>query len=214
VLCVDPSGTGQMTVTLDNIGMGHNFPSGATQDRRVWLELIAYDARDQVLYSSGVVDDQTPVVEAEAADDRLILLRDKTFDRDGNVAHMFWDVATYESNTIPGVITNDRWNPDGTENPDFNKPLRTVSYLGPVGLVPDTVTLRVLVRPMGLEVIDELIATAGLDPSIRDRLPTFDIVPDRRAVGDGIENDVTLRWRLSNQQQCVESGVNPNRPLF
>ena len=38
-------------------------------------------------------------------------------------------------------------------------------------------TLRVLVQPIGLEVLDELIVSGDLAPEIRDRVPTFEVGP-------------------------------------
>ena len=43
-------------VTLDNANAGHNFPSGASQDRRAWTEVVAYQG-DAIIYQSGVVPD-------------------------------------------------------------------------------------------------------------------------------------------------------------
>ena len=31
-----------MELTLENVTAGHGFPSGATPDRRAWIELTAY----------------------------------------------------------------------------------------------------------------------------------------------------------------------------
>ncbi len=38
-LCVLPVDGGRIDVRLDNVGAGHMFPSGATADRRAWVEV-------------------------------------------------------------------------------------------------------------------------------------------------------------------------------
>ena len=37
--------TQRMELTLENVTAGHGFPSGATPDRRAWIELTAYARR-------------------------------------------------------------------------------------------------------------------------------------------------------------------------
>ena len=51
-LCLNPA-TRRLQLTIDNTGAsGHAWPSGATPDRRAWVELTAY-AGGQVIYASG-----------------------------------------------------------------------------------------------------------------------------------------------------------------
>src|SRR5262249_35817405 len=54
-LCVKGT-AGQVTiqVVLDNVGAGHQWPSGASQDRRAWVEVQAFNA-GTAFYTSGVV---------------------------------------------------------------------------------------------------------------------------------------------------------------
>ena len=44
------------TVTLTNSGAGHRLPTGASDLRQVWLELILRDAQGEVVLSSGILD--------------------------------------------------------------------------------------------------------------------------------------------------------------
>ena len=44
--------TNTLELTLENVTAGHGFPSGATPDRRAWIELVA-SAGGNVIYSSG-----------------------------------------------------------------------------------------------------------------------------------------------------------------
>src|SRR5690606_39395600 len=96
-----------LELVLENVSAGHHFPSGASQDRRAWVELRAFNA-DQLVYSSGVVDDQTAV--SSLADPDLWQLRDFAYGKNGQPAHMFWDIASLQSTTIPGPLTLDRSN--------------------------------------------------------------------------------------------------------
>ena len=46
-------GTHRIRVELENIGAGHSFPSGAALDRRVWVEVVGYDAEGNRIFGSG-----------------------------------------------------------------------------------------------------------------------------------------------------------------
>ena len=80
-------------VRIDSRGTGHMWPSGAAQDRRAWLEVIAYDASNNVVFQTRRTcpTDKDP---EEIADPNLV--RDagtRTFKDDGTPAHFFWEVA-------------------------------------------------------------------------------------------------------------------------
>jgi hypothetical protein len=77
---------------------------------------------------------------------------------------MFWEAAPsaehpdgFESVTMPGTI-------------EFGKPH---TEMRPYTIsLPARVTMRVRVRPMGLDVLDDLIDSGDLDAAIRDEMPT------------------------------------------
>jgi len=164
-LCVRPdSGLIAIEVTLENAGAGHLFPSGSAQDRRVWVEVIAFLEGEQV-FSSGVVADDEPV--AELADPFLWLLRDTMFDANGEEVHMFWEAASYESNVLPSTVTLDPTDPLFIHWVTRTYPI--------VGLPPDRVTMRVRMRPMGLEVLGSLVDSGHLDPAHLASFPTYDL---------------------------------------
>lgn len=165
-LCVVPrNGGAEVEVYLENIAAGHAVPSGASLDRRLWVELVAW-AGDRVVHSSGVVGDGEPV--AYLADEDLWLLTERAFDAQGQPAHFFWEIARTEPELLPmpNVL------PPGT--PGYQNPHVGRRYLV-IGETPDRITLRVRMRPMGLEVLDELIESGDLDPAVRDAVPTFDL---------------------------------------
>jgi hypothetical protein len=57
---------------------------------------------------------------------------------------------------------------------------------------PDRVTLRVLLRPMGLEVLQSLVASGDLESM--PAIPTFVVVD-------------TIEWTLAGGYGCVPEGV-------
>ncbi len=166
-LCVTaaPLGTA-VEVSLDNAFAGHKFPSGANQDRRAWVELIAYRA-GQVVFSTGVLpDEKKPVVDLLATDPKLWLLRDRIFDENGKEVHMFWEAARFEAEQLPAAVTNDPKDPAF-----FHNVVRTYDVPGSV----DRVTMRVRMRPMDFDVLDDLVRTGDLDPAVLDRIPTYEL---------------------------------------
>ena len=84
-LCVNSRGG--VRVFLDGSGPGHNFPSGAAQDRRTWVEVVA-EKNGAPFYSSGSVPAGTPVG-MDPTDKDLWLLRDQMFDPNDAKVDMF-----------------------------------------------------------------------------------------------------------------------------
>ena len=73
-----------LTVRIDSIGTAHKWPSGAAQDRRAWLEVIAYDSGRQrrSCSHSGVVARRRSIP-SSITDPNLFGLWDRTFKDDG-----------------------------------------------------------------------------------------------------------------------------------
>ena len=158
-ICVNPLAGGfQLVVGLENVSAGHSFPSGSSQDRRVWVQLQAEDAQG-VFWERGVVADGTPAVDV----DQGILLRDRTMNAAGDDVLMFWEVEQVERDVLPGIREF------GVEE------TRVWSFEDVQGRQPERVTLRIFERPIGLDVLDDLIGTGHLDPAIRDAMPTHEL---------------------------------------
>ncbi len=179
-----------LEVLLDNVGAGHRFPSGAAHDRRVWTEVIAYDGATPI-YESGVVAQGQPVL--SLSDPDLWVLREGVFGAGGQEVHMFWDIASTKNDcaddsrpgcTIPGPVTFDQTDPDFFITHVSRRFPRSGIAVG----ATDRVTLRVRLRPVGLDVLDDLVASGDLDPTVRDAMQTLDLLPNR-----GVE-DVALAW--------------------
>jgi hypothetical protein len=47
---------GKIIISIKNIGAGHNLPTGLTDVRQMWLEVVVKDRAGKVLFSSGVAD--------------------------------------------------------------------------------------------------------------------------------------------------------------
>lgn len=161
------SGGAEVELYLENIAAGHKVPSGAAQDRRMWVELIAYSG-DTEVYRSGVVGDGEPIVEAAAQDPQLWLLYDRIFDANGDPVHMFWEAVDHEEVLLPPPSPLPPTDP-AYENPHVLHRYRIISRDATI----DRITARVRLRPMGLDVLDSLIESGDLDPTIRERMPTF-----------------------------------------
>src|SRR5678809_481572 len=92
--------TQRMELTLENVTAGHSFPSGATPDRRAWIEMTAY-ANDAVIFSSGGM---TAFPLEDSADPNLWLMRDCLFDGAGKELKMFWQATTANGNAVHGSV--------------------------------------------------------------------------------------------------------------
>jgi hypothetical protein len=156
-----------LKVTLET-NAGHRQPSGSAHDRRMWLELIAYDENDEVLFESGTIGDREieQVAEGEAGfDPNLWLFRDHGRDARGRDAHMFWDITEY----------------DDREHPTLPTPASAVvgahslSHVYFIGPTPARVVARLRMRPIGLDILEDLVASGDLDRSVSAAMPTFTV---------------------------------------
>lgn len=163
-LCPNPDASFEVRLETN---AGHRLPSGASQDRRAWVEFVAYDDAGAVLYESGVIA-QGEVVDKPAGsaghDPDLWVLRDRIFDADGNETHMFWEAAKseaypegFESSTLP-------------ETRELGMP-HSVSRTYRLTKQPARVRVQMHVQPMGREVLDDLVASGDLDASIAEQMP-------------------------------------------
>ena len=162
-ICVLPNGT--ITVRMDTIGTAHAWPSGASQDRRAWLEVVAYDAAGGVVFSSGVTADGVDPVEIPNA-----TFFDRTFSDAAKTtpAHFFWDVAAETSLLLKPPITLD------STSPLFDHSTTATFTPGNANAI-DRIDARMRIRPFAFEMIDLLVASGDLDPALRAKIPTLEI---------------------------------------
>jgi hypothetical protein len=171
-LCVVEAGPSQsaIRVVLDNVAGGHGFPSGAAHNRRLWAEVTAYQG-STVLYQSGAVPVGTSPTENADADEWL--LRDCLLDASNQPVPFLWQAQGYESTQLPAQATFN------VTDPRYYQSHIVQSYPRASGDffagVPDRVTLKLHLQPMGLDMLDDLVASGDLDSSIPGQMPTLDL---------------------------------------
>ena len=169
-LCVTQ--TGGVRVIVDNVSAGHFFPSGASQDRRAWAEVTASKG-GQMFYSSGVVPAGMPVT--SLSDPDLWLLRDCMFDATNKQVDMFWQAATSEGNELTMPVTTDKTDPRYFKTHVYQSFPRALNAT--LSQLPDQVTVRLRIQPIGLDVLDDLVDGGDLDAGVAAAIPTFDVTP-------------------------------------
>ena len=170
-LCVTQQGG--VRVLVDNVAAGHSWPSGAAQDRRAWVEVVASKG-GKAFYRSGTVPMGTPVVMVQNDPD-LWLLRDCMFDAQSHQVDMFWQAASTEGNELPGQATFDMTDPRYYQTHVYQRFPRPLNAALPQ--MPDQVTLQVHMQPVGLDVLQDLQSGGYLDPSVAAAMPTWDVTP-------------------------------------
>jgi hypothetical protein len=167
---VEHDGFGTFTVQSET-SAGHNQPSGTAQDRRLWIEVVAYDADEQVIFESGRIADtaleQTAPGDSDN-DPQLTLYRDWTYRADGEPTHNFWEVAPsaahpkgYEALTLPYAT-----------DPNIPHTL-SARYVIARHREIARMTIRLRMRPIGMDVLQDLVDSGDLDASVLARVPTF-----------------------------------------
>ena len=184
-------------VTMET-SAGHAQPSGAAQDRRMWLELTALDASGKTIFQSGAIADDEIEEKPEGdpkRDPNLWQFRERMRDADGKEVHMFWEAASVDHDGTDPL-------PVGVSVTPGSHSL-TRGYR--IGQVPAKIELRLRMRPIGLDVLDNLIASGHLDPKFRDAMQTFTVF-----TGEGVfhnnDDGKGVRFVLTNttQDDCNE----------
>jgi len=161
-ICVAPNG--ELTVRVDSLSVGHMFPSGAAQDRRMWLEVRAFRSDNSVVFESGIVPaGQDP---EDISDPNLKGFWDRTFKDDNTQAHFFWDVARYDSQLIRPAVTLD------PNSPLFDHSTTAKFLVASISEI-DRVEAQLYVRPLAYSIFHELELTGDIDPSIKTKLETL-----------------------------------------
>ncbi|HEY6555816.1 MAG TPA: multiheme c-type cytochrome [Polyangiaceae bacterium] len=191
-ICVN-SVVPQVQILLENVFAGHHWPSGAAQDRRAWVEIGVY-AGAEVLYESGFAADDEDVTALEPSG--ALVFRDRTFKVDGTPAHMFWEVARLESNTIPGAITTDPTRPEDYFAAHF---YRIFPETRAFPRRPDRVSLRVRLRPIGVDVLRELSSDLPAELDLIGQMPVFTLSP-ARAASPPWSPDLTVEWNAISRE--------------
>jgi len=182
-LCVAPSSDGaslSARVTLSNLFVGHGFPSGSSQDRRAWIELVAYAGSAPVL-RSGTFAATDPIT--DEGDPSLFLLRDRLQAEGGRETRMFWEAIGFTSKQLMPMAVTD----PGAKG--FDRSLSN-DYVLPLGA--DRITTALHVRPVDVDLLDDLAASGDLtDPALRAKIPTYSVA------------GADLAWTASRGFGCV-----------
>jgi hypothetical protein len=152
--------------TLENVGAGHGFPSGAAHNRRVWVEFEAWRGGQRV-YASGVPRRGEPVLDREDPD--LWMMRDVIYGADGEEVRHTWQAVTMDKVQLQPGITADPTDPDYVH-------FVTGSYRV-LGDPPDRDRAAVRVRPFGLDVLLPMVEEGYLAPEAVQAMPTFTLAP-------------------------------------
>ncbi|HEX3757065.1 MAG TPA: multiheme c-type cytochrome [Kofleriaceae bacterium] len=171
-ICLDPPGT--LSVRMDSIGTAHAWPTGAAQDRRAWLEILAYDADNQIVFHTGTLPDGTPLpdgMDPEQLDDpNLFGLWDRAVKDDGTPAHMFWDIAQTTPQLLKPPVTLDK------NSKLFDHSSTQPFHVEGVFTRIDHITARIRIRPLSYGLIADLVGSGDLPAGAVTTLPTLDIL--------------------------------------
>jgi hypothetical protein len=179
-LCVAPAAGGvAVEVTLDNVQVGHAFPSGVTHSRRVWVEVHATTGGQTVFASGRFAPGE---VVSAAADPSLWRFATTFRDATGAAVELPWQAVTVESDLLPPAVTTDPLDPRY-----YHARERTYAIAG----APDQVDFDLHIEPIGLDVLDFLIDAGELDPAVRAAMPRRTIPSLHRT------------WRRSDGYGCV-----------
>ena len=201
IAAIDHDGAGTFLVRFET-DAGHSQPSGAAQDRRMWLEFIAYAADGSVLFASGDIGDGE--LEEKADDDpsydrNLVLFRDRIYDERGDPVHMFWEAA-------PSAAHPDGYRslllPAATETMPAHA--LEARYLVPEPERVARVTARLRIRPIGMDVLHDLVASGDLDEELLAEMPTFTL---HGAAVEWTPTSSRLRSLWPDDLECPEAYV-------
>jgi len=160
--------TNTLELTLENITAGHGFPSGATPDRRAWIELTAY-SQGQVIYSSGA---QSALPLEDSADPDLWLMRDCLFDGANQEVRMFWQPTIVLGNEVPGSVMQNIKDPSSF---NCSHPKKSYPETGALPAAPDHVTVKVHLQAIGDDVLADLVQSGDLDATIPPLVARYEL---------------------------------------
>jgi Cytochrome c554 and c-prime len=167
-ICVTPEAGGTITVRVDGLGIGHKFPSGAAQDRRAWIELVAFDVNDMPVFSTGVVPDGMDP--EQIADPNLKFYSDLTFKQDNTRAHFFWEITRFDDSNLlkqPTTLVK--------TDPAFDHSRTDRYVIGALTNQIDHISAQIHIRALPFEVLQDLVSTGDLSPTVVTQLKTLSI---------------------------------------
>lgn len=102
---IDENGKAHLSVSITNSGAGHDLPTGALDQRHMWLEVKAIDASGQTVYHNGWFDQATGNIDPDA----VVYIKEMQ-DSQGKLIdrHILFDVASmgYRRKPIAALATD------------------------------------------------------------------------------------------------------------
>lgn len=161
-------------VVVTNVGAGHRVPTGFSQERQVWIELIVRDDVG-VIYESGYLRDKAHAETGELEPDGLL------HDEDLEDRHFKIDLDTFETEYEPG--------PDVNQRPNVN--LGIINFQNEFLRIHPDGSREPILNPLAADAMDNTHSLDMLVPFVG----AYDIpVPDRGIVGD-VKVTARLRYR-------------------
>jgi hypothetical protein len=130
-------------IKVNNVGAGHYLPTGLSEVREMWLEVIIKDALGRIIFQSGTVDNNGNV------DPQARSFSIKLADKDGN----------YTVNVVKAdhILSDTRIPPKGSATEQF-------SFLVPItGILGYTIEATLNYRSAPQSLIDDLFADETFD---------------------------------------------------
>ncbi|MFK7927892.1 MAG: multiheme c-type cytochrome [Myxococcota bacterium] len=159
-LCVVPvAGGSEVRLTLENVLAGHDVPSGSSHDRRMWVEVLGRAGGVDRL-TSGVVPEGQALT--DTPDPSRVELHDLAYTEQGEISHNIVDAFRLEERALSGPPAN-------------GQPHAQTFSWSAIGSELDQVDVRVLLRPIGLDVLQRNVQDGGLDPAVIGEIPTFSL---------------------------------------
>jgi hypothetical protein len=186
-LCVNA--LGGVRVFLDAAGVAHYWPSGASQDRRAWAEVDAFNGSGPAFYQSGTIAPGTP---GAPNDPDLWVLRDQMFDANDQPVDMFWQAACAAGNELQVISSTDPMNMANYTHRERLYPLTANPGDSKLSQMPDRVTLTMHLQAVGLDVLNDLVQSGDLDPSIPGQMPTLTVALPNPTADGGVAT--SLEW--------------------
>lgn len=172
---LEPGATARsLDVVIQNLA-GHALPSGATADREMWVELYVRDLAGTAVFESGTLDENGDLRVAHperttqpGSDPQLVL-----YNQD-----MLLDPAIEDpTSTQPSKLVDFLWEPNSASNHLIRVSTsdRRSYDLGALQPGAYAATARLLFRTFPPHLLRKLEQIGGLDPSVKDRVPTVEM---------------------------------------
>ncbi|MET0386836.1 MAG: ammonia-forming cytochrome c nitrite reductase subunit c552 [Polyangiales bacterium] len=177
----------------------HNQPSGATQDRRMWVEILGYDAAGAQVFDYGLVGEGQS--EGKTPETHPCMFRDVARDETGKEVHMFWEAT---NQPVPNVTDSILLQPATAASVDHTKRCEFR-----VGARVERFVVTVKMRPVSVDVLNDLVGTGHLDAAVIQRMPTF-MVTQREFQLDAAANNYTETAVSPSDCSTYQCLLNPD----